>query len=745
MTIIIGILCFIYILYRFNTLEEKIQNITNNQNNYQPERKATPLSATSTPGAQAKPAPQIASVIPAAPTTVAAHAPTPIAKPISAQTGEKDESHGEFKFGAQVLTTIGIVAVLLGVIFFLRYAFDTGLINETMRIFLGFLLGIIFVITGHLLRKRFATYGTGLVGGGLGIFYVTTYAAFVFYGFLGEPAAFGLFIAITAVGAGLAIVYNSMPLILFSLLGGFIVPFLFPMTKDIHVFFPYLIVLNLAILLIARFKAWPKLTVVGLVATWLLTLEWVLDPIAQLTIVQSFVYVTILFLIYFTTSFINFIVRDRDYKGIDAFLVYALPAFYFILTSPLIETRNGYAIFTLVLGLFYIVTSIVLRVLFKDAPAMAKCSNIMLVIGSIYIVIATALHFDGHILTILLAAEALFMIMSGIIVQTPGTRMLGLTLAALTGIITLTTGFGIEPGSTPIFNERTFTVGFVALIFAIIWYMYKFYLPKKAEANVKADELGTGRYLGALGLIILAFLWISIEPLRLLSGEPARYFPIAWALFALIFTAVSFLTREFIFRVISYIALGLGTLTLIVDNWSIGEHAFLFNIRVLSVLIVAAVMSIIIAMMKIYREQLQADPGKVFAISYLVMNGLLLWAGSLEIIDYYNMRMNAIGAAGGFNDANYLSLENTKRVLLSLFWLAYASLGLTYGIVRKSSLVRIFAIVLLSITIFKIFIYDTANLSDIYRFISFISLGIILLLVGFAYYRFKDRIIGLVK
>jgi uncharacterized membrane protein len=66
------------------------------------------------------------------------------------------------------------------------------------------------------------------------------------------------------------------------------------------------------------------------------------------------------------------------------------------------------------------------------------------------------------------------------------------------------------------------------------------------------------------------------------------------------------------------------------------------------------------------------------------------------------------------------------------------------GIFRKSVLVRYASIILFAITIFKIFLYDTANLSDVYRFVSFISLGIILLIAGFAYYKFKHRIMEFV-
>lgn len=757
MTYIIGFFVALYLVLRINKLEERVNKLTSNQGvpaQARPQVASTPPSPTpqqsqSPQGLQTTQAtePNVAPI----PQTVAAQQYAP--QPIKVKTAD---DHSEFKFGSQVLTTVGIVAVLLGVIFFLRYAFDSGLITEGMRIFLGFISGLAFVLVGYFLRAKYPSYGTGLTGGGLGIFYITTYAAFEFYGIISQPAAFVLFIGITALGAGLAIAYNSMPIIMFSLLGGFLVPFIFPLTDSVHVLFPYLIILNLAVLLIARFKAWPKLTVVSLIATGLLGLTWVMSYKAQEVVYITFVYVTILFLIYFATSFINFIVRDRDYKGIDAFLVYVLPIFYFSLCSPLIETREGYAIFALVVGVFYLVMSLVLRTIFNQAPAMSKCSNIMMVIGSLYLIIATALHFEGNITTIMFAAEAILMVVSGVMFRARATRILGIVLAAFVGMISLGHIFEDNFGTSPILNEMTFTVWFSILMFAVIWYVYKLYLPKRNQLensadNVDESESNAGRGIGAVGVASLVFLWLSFEPLRLLTGETDVYLPMLWSLYALIFISISFWAKEFVFRVIAYVVMGLGVIMLIVNSWALDvDYAFILNIRVLSTIVIVIVMSMIITMMRINKDQLRANPNQVFAVCYLIMNGLILWAGSLEIIDYFNNKAHLLVGARSMYDNYYpeeqvTTIENTKRVVLSLYWLGYSMLGLTYGIMKKSHLVRMFTIGLLSVTVVKIFIYDTANLSDVYRFISFISLGVILLVAGFAYYRFKDRITGLVK
>jgi len=133
---------------------------------------------------------------------------------------------------------------------------------------------------------------------------------------------------------------------------------------------------------------------------------------------------------------------------------------------------------------------------------------------------------------------------------------------------------------------------------------------------------------------------------------------------------------------------------------------------------------------------------KVRNFFMLCMYIFLLWAVSLEVLDYFNTKIK-LDRAGGYEIDR--SLENTKRVVLSAAWLLYALIGLGAGILYRSSVARYLSVSLFIVTIVKIFIYDTANLSDVYRFVSFISLGVILLIAGYAYYRFKERILHFVK
>jgi uncharacterized membrane protein len=57
------------------------------------------------------------------------------------------------------------------------------------------------------------------------------------------------------------------------------------------------------------------------------------------------------------------------------------------------------------------------------------------------------------------------------------------------------------------------------------------------------------------------------------------------------------------------------------------------------------------------------------------------------------------------------------------------------GFWRKSAFVRWQALVLIALTIVKVFVYDTSQLDHVYRIVSFIALGVLLLVISFAYQR----------
>jgi hypothetical protein len=77
----------------------------------------------------------------------------------------------------------------------------------------------------------------------------------------------------------------------------------------------------------------------------------------------------------------------------------------------------------------------------------------------------------------------------------------------------------------------------------------------------------------------------------------------------------------------------------------------------------------------------------------------------------------------------------TRELMLSVTWAAYATALIVIGLRRRFAPLRIFALVVLAITIAKVFTVDLAQLQRVYRVASMLGLGIMLLLTSYLYQR----------
>jgi hypothetical protein len=76
---------------------------------------------------------------------------------------------------------------------------------------------------------------------------------------------------------------------------------------------------------------------------------------------------------------------------------------------------------------------------------------------------------------------------------------------------------------------------------------------------------------------------------------------------------------------------------------------------------------------------------------------------------------------------------------LSVLWTVYAAVALAWGFARRNPAVRYAALALLGVTVLKVFAVDFAAVKTSYRILSFLVLGIVLLLVSLVYQKLLGR------
>ena len=84
--------------------------------------------------------------------------------------------------------------------------------------------------------------------------------------------------------------------------------------------------------------------------------------------------------------------------------------------------------------------------------------------------------------------------------------------------------------------------------------------------------------------------------------------------------------------------------------------------------------------------------------------------------------------------------EQVSGGMLTLSWSLEGIVLLAAGFAARERMLRLSGLTLLLLCIGKVFFFDLRNLETMYRILSFIGLGVVLLLVSWIYTRFREQL-----
>lgn len=225
--------------------------------------------------------------------------------------------------------------------------------------------------------------------------------------------------------------------------------------------------------------------------------------------------------------------------------------------------------------------------------------------------------------------------------------------------------------------------------------------------------------------------------------------------------------ESFLFIGANIIILFIALKTFLYEMWRLDTYYRFFT--VLSVILSCYLAAFILNKYKAFMSDKRKDSSKkIFIIFLLSANILSIFFGSKEISRYYEKKITILrNETSQICSANNSSVKlnnvpdvmsrkydtkqcaeyrnrlkvlmNMASVAISIFWLLYAVILLVFGFVKSFKWVRVGGLALLIVSILKLFFYDLWSLGQLYRIISSISLGVVLLLISFAYNKYKDR------
>jgi len=661
-----------------------------------------------------------------------------------AETSMRDKEF-EFKVGSKIFTGVGIVAILLGTAFFLRYAFENNLIDESMRVALGLLGGAVLLVLGWFTNKRYPLYGQAVTGGGIGLWYLSLFAAHNFYNILSQPAAFFFMIITTVIGASLARLYDSLPLASFAALGGFATPFLLPSnTTNPHTLFWYVALLDLGIFALAWSKPWQYLTLGGLVGTLLIYSAWFAGEYTKAAFGISFFYTSLFFLIFLFISFLHqFTKESAKQRGADIAIACINPAFYFLFNFITIDALYPAwtGLFAIALGVLYAALAGMMRAL-RSIESGRDFSTILFGISFLFFIVAVPIQFEKHWITIWWAALGLVLLVLGFALRMRVARLAAMLAFTLAFVRLFTLDITLAAGALPIVNTRFITFLFVSVLLALASMVFELKRREGFDADLlplEKDEFRASLSFTMLALYVVSLVGLATE---ISSFHSAFLLPIVGTLWALGGGALALFVGNTALRIAAYLTFAATALRILFVEGvvNLNTYSVIANTRVGVTLWYIAALALFAAILRMQRHKIsREEQNLVTPILFMATNGMLLWLVSMEVSDYFNRQLRTSSSTVR------ASLINMKRAALSVAWTLYAATLLVVGIVGKSVHARISSICLFGVVVVKVFLLDTENLNDFYRFVSFISLGVILLLSGFLYYRFRERIMEFIK
>jgi uncharacterized membrane protein len=650
--------------------------------------------------------------------------PAPAEKPAPGGFGRV-----EAVLGAAWLNRVGVVVLLLGLGFFLKYAFDNQWVGPTGRVAIGLAAGLAFLVAGErLLRAAYRVPAQGLVALGIGTLYLSIYAAYGFYALVPQAAALALMVLVTMAGVALAVRHDAAPIALLATLGGFLTPGLLRTGEDrAGGLFAYLALLDAGVLASAYWRGWRALHLLSFVLTQAYFWAWYVSWYGPERLGVALAGATAFFLIFALVAPVE-AVAGRAPAGWRAapLLVLAAPTAYFVAARAVLYPahRSWLGLGCLALSAAYLAAARGASTSARGAPALALPH---LAVSLAFLTLAFPVQLTEHGTTIAWSVEGLALLWGGFRLHAPRLRAVGLAVLLLAGLRWLAI---LEPRTR---YDGTLVLAHPALLptlalVAACALAALLYARREGERSAREAAAWPALALAAIGAgaLFLADALRAHAGLARLPAQVGVLTTVVWTGAAVPVLALAPRDRTRIVAHAAWLLLaGIGIAAMAdAATWR-PAGPVVFNLRFASGLLIVLVYGVFASMADDlpiaapgHRVRLQAIAAGAAAL-------FLLWNLSAEVF-----LMPLPGLRG-------TEADKVRSLGLSVLWTVYAFAALGVGIWRDRPAFRVGAMALFGLTVLKVFVVDLAALDAAYRVLSFLVLGGLLVLASFLYARFR--------
>lgn len=674
----------------------------------------------------------------------------PLYKPATTEEykSEPERSLLEKIMGENWLSKVGIITLVLGIAFFVKYAIDQEWINEVGRVGIGLLTGGIIIGIAHKLKSQYHVFSSILVGGGISVFYITITLAFREYELFTQTVAFLLLVGITIFSVILSLYYDRKELAIFSLLGGFASPLMVSTgTGNYIVLFSYIFILNSGMLAVSFVKKWRIIGVLCYVLTLCFFWTWVLQSF-ETEFIGVTIFASLFFVQFYLLALFDHFKSGKKITSYHAILILSNNLSFFF-ACLYVFSDYSYDVRGIVTIAIAVVNALVMLTLFRKSEVDRNLIYLIIAVVMTFVSLAVPIQLHGHAITMFWAVEMVVLLLlwqrSQIAIFRVGFIVLGgltiisylidinqnysydlaLTVALnrifITGLVVIA-AFGVvsfllkkeDPDSIiEIRGLKTFSLRAVIKVFKFLLAGLLFIVPflelnYQLERFTDVDYVSSFRYLGLATYTFLYIMILAVIHRNRFSGS-------------LIF--MQFLGAVFFYAVVySYLAVELRY-----DIFQLQEYGTsYFLLHLLSLPAVAFIVYLLIRNIKSLPEDWFTP----------VCWGLVILSVGILSVEVDHLVVLLFG-----NAHNYSSLLYDVHTFgYPILWGVLAMILMIWGLKRKEVLLRKISLIFFGVIIVKFYAYDVWRMSQAGRIVSFVLLGVILLLVSFLQQKIKTLV-----
>ena len=637
------------------------------------------------------------------------------APPAAAQTREPEPEDLEQQIGSRWLLYLGVAAVVLGMSYFVKFAFDNGWISEPLRVLSGVVIGVGLIAAGSRFSTRgLALFGQALAGGGVVVLYVSIYSALHFYQLISQAPAFGLMVVVTAGAAWLADRQRSQPLATLALLGGFATPMLVGGERGVQVvLFTYIAILISGGAALARRHTWPLLSAATYVCTFLLVIAWFFSSYQAYQWLRTELFLTLYIVLFGYVLWTLIASRNRSAQAQLAIAVLATAPLVYHLASIVLLNEHPAAWL-----LYLVLSTIAWLAVSQRAQAPWLRVLVLLLVGVPAITWLQLLEYPRW-----------------------NTAAIGV-MFVLYGLHLVAQWEAADDGADdrPLPLTETVHTQLNGLLLPLALYVF---LEDRAAAWSSSVVAALAVWNGLLALIArtraprmgLQFTALSatLAACAIVLEFDGPVVAVGWAAEGAVLGWLAMRERSRALALGSAVLCALGSYRLLEEltlPLPAGEAALL-NPRALAAVLVIGLLAWLA-----WRMRLDAEP----AVRGRARDGVIVVANFLAVV-FLSAEIHAFFAGRAVDAAiegvgiAAASAGLAEQLTLSVTWALYAVVLIAIGIRRNYAPARYFAIALFGITVVKVLLNDIAGLDRFYRMLTVLAVGVLLLIASYLYQR----------